>query len=1096
MREIAQERARILSNIRLEQEAAQAQADLAQKIHSNMIADEEFRNKTRSSLGILSNAVQIEAEMATKRKESEMQYTQDVQAANQQAVKARLDAVKNLLKEGSDTAASTFSQLNTEFTETKKYEGTPTGTEITVGTFSPQSSNADERNKAFQGNLEDIQNKLVKAGHQELARKLEGVQSQKEANNKLLIYLKAAAEQGKLQETLISLQDKSVGVIHEETDISKYNLEEIKKRLKQNTAFAAAEKAVRDQHLAIVEQEMHVSKNTLEGAKLKLEEYKKHKNPAKKIRDNLHEELDATIKTAGMTKEISDATFATLDSQEYRQKATEAMATTLTKELGQEYKTLVNQGARIEAEAELRKNTELYAKLIAQKVANERGAIVNRITDRDTTFAENIQRDETGRNTFDYRTEDEVSKLTDSTRNLRAQYEANKAANFYALEATELLSQSQTKFAEEMDRLREKVKAKGFFQEGLNAVEKDGLTATANVQSAAGKVAGYAEMGNTIRGAEAAVELARARKEENISKNSGDGNTLFSDTMAVRIAETNVELERFNETLANTTFDSVKQGFKDVVQMMGDGTKDMGDMLNTFFGGIAKAISDKLLDRAIGQLTNGVFGVLGLNKGGVVGYNSGGYAGGGKASQAPAMLTSGEYVVRKKVVDRLGSSTLDKINKTGSLNALYNEPNSDSFDMSTENGAPMPPMLHMKEGGWLSRQWDKAKSALSSSASDSDWTNIAKGSGTLVGSAFASYEDRDKSGSGPEPPTAPSTARLNMSSDLNLDPSSKMMSSPARQGGNSYAKQYGDYLLKKYDYDVQKKNEKTESRAKLWSGITNSLTMAIGSAQVGKMLKGVKGMYETRGGTEKTLSRWKEQGVNNLGDLREKKSDVFSTYQSEINRRRESVGLNRLSGDDIVAGKPLTGSGEAIAGMQQPSCSGGVCGIDSSPSVSTDLSSLSNKEFASAFFGNSKPSHGIDLNQADQFDDILKPGYSSGGKVRGPAGIDKVGPVMLDRGEYVIKASSVNNIEKQFPGFFDQLNAMRFNQGGAVGGEAKGGSSSPSAGNVTVNVNVSSSGESSTSGGESSDQEMAAKIKDAVVGVISQEKRMGGMLRG
>ena len=227
---------------------------------------------------------------------------------------------------------------------------------------------------------------------------------------------------------------------------------------------------------------------------------------------------------------------------------------------------------------------------IIQKVKNERGDIGNRITDRATTTQANLKRDETGRNTFDYRAEDEVTKLTDSTINLRAQYEANKAANLYALEATEQLSQSQIKFSEEMDRLREKIKAKGFFQEGLNAVERDGLTATANVQSAAGKVAGYAEMGNTIRGAEASVELARARKEENISKNSGDGNTLFSDTIAVRVAETNVELERFNETLANTTFDSVKQGFKDVVQMMGDGTKDMGDMLGAFFGGIAKSI--------------------------------------------------------------------------------------------------------------------------------------------------------------------------------------------------------------------------------------------------------------------------------------------------------------------------------------------------------------------------------------------------------------------------------------------------------------------------------------------------------------------------
>ena len=41
-------------------------------------------------------------------------------------------------------------------------------------------------------------------------------------------------------------------------------------------------------------------------------------------------------------------------------------------------------------------------------------------------------------------------------------------------------------------------------------------------------------------------------------------------------------------------------------------------------------------------------------------------------------------------------------------------------------------------------------------------------------------------------------------------------------------------------------------------------------------------------------------------------------------------------------------------------------------------------------------------------------GMSGGGKVHGQAGIDKVGPVITDRGEYVIKASSVNSVEKQF----------------------------------------------------------------------------------
>jgi hypothetical protein len=128
---------------------------------------------------------------------------------------------------------------------------------------------------------------------------------------------------------------------------------------------------------------------------------------------------------------------------------------------------------------------------------------------------------------------------------------------------------------------------------------------------------------------------------------------------------------------------------------------------------------------------------------------------------------------------------------------------------------------------------------------------------------------------------------------------------------------------------------------------------------------------------------------------------------------------------------------------------------------------------------------------------------SSGGKVFGPNGIDKVGPVMLDRGEYVIKAASVNKVEKQYPGFFDQLNSMKMNQGGPVdsapnitNNKSENNTSSESSSNVTININVSSSGETSVDGGAPDQQAMASRIKDVVVGVISQEKRVGGMLRG
>ena len=56
--------------------------------------------------------------------------------------------------------------------------------------------------------------------------------------------------------------------------------------------------------------------------------------------------------------------------------------------------------------------------------------------------------------------------------------------------------------------------------------------------------------------------------------------------------------------------------------------------------------------------------------------------------------------------------------------------------------------------------------------------------------------------------------------------------------------------------------------------------------------------------------------------------------------------------------------------------------------------------------------------------------------------------------------------------------------------------SSNSSSNVTVNINVSSDGSTSVSGGEANQQAFASKIKEAVVGIIAQEKRVGGMLRG
>ena len=124
---------------------------------------------------------------------------------------------------------------------------------------------------------------------------------------------------------------------------------------------------------------------------------------------------------------------------------------------------------------------------------------------------------------------------------------------------------------------------------------------------------------------------------------------------------------------------------------------------------------------------------------------------------------------------------------------------------------------------------------------------------------------------------------------------------------------------------------------------------------------------------------------------------------------------------------------------------------------------------------------------------------------------------MLDDGEYVIRASSVQKMERENPGMLDKLNnSQGFAQGGSVSNNnavsnittnsensdsSSNNSSNESTNNVTVNINVGSGG----SGGQSTNVEgnategqtaMAGKLKAAVLQVISEEKRVGGMLRG
>jgi TP901 family phage tail tape measure protein len=114
------------------------------------------------------------------------------------------------------------------------------------------------------------------------------------------------------------------------------------------------------------------------------------------------------------------------------------------------------------------------------------------------------------------------------------------------------------------------------------------------------------------------------------------------------------------------------------------------------------------------------------------------------------------------------------------------------------------------------------------------------------------------------------------------------------------------------------------------------------------------------------------------------------------------------------------------------------------------------------------------------------PYMAGGGGVPYAAGVDTV-PAMLSGGEFVMNAGATQRIGA---GNLETLNA-----GGNVGG---GSSTSITKGDTNISIVVNSDGgekENNSGSADQQDQNLAVKLKDAVRDVLSQEKRLGGMLR-
>ena len=98
---------------------------------------------------------------------------------------------------------------------------------------------------------------------------------------------------------------------------------------------------------------------------------------------------------------------------------------------------------------------------------------------------------------------------------------------------------------------------------------------------------------------------------------------------------------------------------------------------------------------------------------------------------------------------------------------------------------------------------------------------------------------------------------------------------------------------------------------------------------------------------------------------------------------------------------------------------------------------------------------------------------------------------VLTAGEFVVSAPAAAAIGR---GTLDNINGMRYSQGGAFGQIGGGSNSKADVGSINITVNVDKDGNSSSkeSGGDEKSKNMAAKIKEQVLNVINEEKRVSG----
>jgi TP901 family phage tail tape measure protein len=541
----------------------------------------------------------------------------------------------------------------------------------------------------------------------------------------------------------------------------------------------------------------------------------------------------------------------------------------------------------------------------------------------------------------------------------------------------------------------------------------------------------------------------------------------FSKGWSDAITNINKDVSNFQYELGQaipTLFsNNLSQGIQDAIT----GAKSLEDALVSAASSFVQEIQSMAIKNLANQFTSSFSGFLGFSSGSSVPkYASGGMINGGSGSKddVPAMLMGGEYVVKKTAVQKYGPEFLSAINN-GTLGGYAK-----GGQVQTGQGGFYTPGTYGK-GGIQGRQnlLDFATQTATSGQYD-----VIRG-----GDNYAS---------------------------INLEAESMRLTNFGRSRGPmaDALRSAKEESFGLYQQDVEAEKQRREQQKQLdeqSKAMKKQLLISVGSMVASSALSAGASGFQSAFGAAKA------GGAGTLSSFGSGLKGIFTGASAT-----GGVNVGGLNNWFTGIGKGLTGNFSDAANYFKLSQMGSLdkLGQAYSMGVGPDGKTSSFNKFLdkSGYIPRAFPVNPTEPSVGSNgIFNWFKPMFNraSGGIIPPTSGIDTV-PAMLSGGEFIMNRAASQNIgagnlqslnagasslptEEKTEELNDRLVAKLDE---LIATMTEGGGS----GAITINVDSNGKSTQETSGESSeSRQKLAAQIKDTVMKVIEQEKRLGGKLR-